>query len=129
MAPRQFRIPPSDPTKARRMSSPVTLDIDTADIAAALAKAGPPKGRITLEPETVEQDLARLVLGLMAFLRQLMELQAIRRMESGTLSEDQEERLGLTLMRAERAIHDLAGKFGLSPADLSLDLGPLGKTI
>ena len=111
------------------MTDPEAIEIDAADIAVALATSGAAKGRITLEPETVQQDLARLVLGLMAFLRQLMELQAIRRMESGTLSEDQEERLGLTLMRAEEAIHDLAHKFGLGPADLSLDLGPLGKTI
>lgn len=85
--------------------------------------------RIAIDPETAEQDLARVVLGLMAFLRQLMELQAIRRMEAGTLSAAQEEKLGTTLMKAEAAIHDVAAKFGISPNDLALDLGPLGKTI
>ena len=85
--------------------------------------------RIAIDPETVEQDLARVVLGLMAFLRQLMELQAIRRMEAGALSAAQEEKLGTTLMKAEAAIHDVAEKFGISPNDLALDLGPLGKTI
>ena len=82
-----------------------------------------------IDPETVEQDIARLVLGLMEFLRQLMELQAIRRMEAGTLAAEEEDRLGQTLMRAEAAIHAQARAFGLSPEDLSLDLGPLGRTI
>lgn len=85
--------------------------------------------RVSINPETVEQDLARLVLGLMAFLRTLMERQAIQRMENGTLSEQEEERVGMTLMRAEEALFDLAKKFDLKPEDLSLDLGPLGKTI
>ncbi len=85
--------------------------------------------RIQIDPDRVEQDLAKLVLGLMEFLRKLMELQALRRMEAGRLSEDEEERLGLTLMRSEAAILDMAAKFGLSAEDLSLDLGPLGRTV
>lgn len=85
--------------------------------------------RLQLDPDRVEQDLARLVLGLMAFLRQLMELQAIRRMEAGSLNEDQIEMLGQTLMRAETALHEMAERFDLTPEDLSLDLGPLGRTI
>lgn len=85
--------------------------------------------RIPINPETVEQDLARLVLGLMAFLRTLMERQAIHRMEAGTLTPEEEERVGMTLMRAEEALFDLAKKFDLKPEDLALDLGPLGKTI
>lgn len=108
---------------------PLTLEIDAADVAQLLNKAADPAGRLTLNPETVEQDLARLVLGLMAFLRQIMELQALRKMEAGNLTPQQEEMLGTTLMRAEAALHDLAEKFGLRPEDLSLDLGPLGKTI
>lgn len=86
-------------------------------------------GALRLDPDTVEQDLARIVLGLMAFLRQLMELQSIRRMEACSLTETEIEMLGTTLMRAEAALHDVAAKFGLTPADLSLDLGPLGRTI
>ena len=86
-------------------------------------------GRIDLDPDRIETDLARLVLGLAEFLRQLMELQAIRRLEAGRLSAEEEERLGTALMRAEGAIHRIAGEFGLSPEDLSLDLGPLGRTI
>ncbi|MEM8657097.1 MAG: gas vesicle protein K [Pseudomonadota bacterium] len=108
-----------------------TLNLSVEDCAAGLDQLlqdrADPKGRISLNPETVEQDLARLVLGLMEFLRRLMELQAIRRMERGTLTEEEEERLGLTLMRASTALRDVAGKFGLTEDDLSLDFGPLGK--
>lgn len=85
--------------------------------------------RLPINPESVEQDLARVVLGVMEFLRQTMELQAIRRMQAGDLSPEQEEALGTTLMRSERAIRDVARQFGLEDDDLSLDLGPLGKTI
>ncbi|MDG4648415.1 gas vesicle protein K [Roseibacterium sp. SDUM158017] len=99
------------------------------DIARALGALTDPAGRVRIEPETVEQDLARLVLALMEFLRQLMETQAIRRMENGTLSTDQEEALGRTLMRSEAAIHDMAARFGLAPGDLSIGLGPLGRSI
>lgn len=111
------------------MTTQATLNINPEDIAQALDQVKGAAARVAIDPETVEQDLARLVLGLMAFLRQLMELQAIRRMEAGTLSEEEEERVGTTLMRAETALYDLADKFGLAPEDLSLDLGPLGKTI
>jgi hypothetical protein len=108
------------------MTDPV--DLDLAEATEALAALTRGKG-LRIDPEKVEHDLARLVLGLVEFLRQLMELQAIRRMESGTLTPEQEEMLGDTFMRAEVAIHDLAARFGLSPEDLSLDLGPLGRTI
>lgn len=110
------------------MTQKPTFAIDAADLGAAFAQATK-GGRVTLNPDTVEQDLARLLLGLMEFLRQLMELQAIRQMDAGHLSPAQEDLLGTTLMRAEAAIIDLAERFGLSPDDLSLDLGPLGKTI
>ena len=97
--------------------------------AMAAAMSGDGMGRLRINPDSVEQDLARIVLGLVEFLRQLMELQAIRRMEAGSLTPEQEERLGLTLMRAEAAVHDMAARFGLTPDQLSLDLGPLGRTI
>lgn len=109
--------------------SSVTLEIDPEEISKAYGGAPGPTMRVAMNPDTVEQDLARLVLGLMAFLRQLMELQAIRRMEAGTLSETEEEQVGATLMRSETALYEMAEKFGLGPDDLSLDLGPLGKTI
>lgn len=107
----------------------IDTDAMQAHLASLIAKAADSEGRVQLNPETVERDLARLVLAVMEFLRQIMELQAIRRMEAGTLSEEEEERVGDTLMRAGQAITDMATRFGLTTADLSLDLGPLGRTI
>jgi hypothetical protein len=108
---------------------PGALRLEAADCAAALDALTAEAGRLDLKPETVEQDLARLVLGLMEFLRRLMELQAIRRMEAGALTPDEEDRVGETLMRAADALRDLAGRFGLKESDLVLDLGPLGRSV
>lgn len=118
--PHQQRFGPRDLV----VSDPVHLSL-----ADALSALPPSAQRVAIDPETVEQDLARLLLGLMELLRQVMELQAIRRMDAGTLTAAQEDALGTTLMRAEAAIHDMAAKFDLEPKDLSLDLGPLGRTI
>ncbi|HLQ32604.1 MAG TPA: gas vesicle protein K [Chloroflexota bacterium] len=85
--------------------------------------------RINSTPEEVEQGLAKLVLSLIEFLRQVLERQAVRRMDVGDLSDEEIERMGLTLMRLEEKIVELAGQFGLSPEDLNLDLGPLGKLL
>lgn len=71
--------------------------------------------------------MAKLVLTLMEFLRKLFEKQAIRRMEAGTLSAEETESLGLALMKLEETIIELARRFDLSPEDLNLDLGPLGR--
>jgi Gas vesicle protein K len=90
-------------------------------------EAGSVPGRIELSPENIEQGLGKLVLTLVDFLRQLLERQAIRRMEGGTLSDEEIEEMGVALMKLEAKIRELAEEFGLSPADLNLDLGPLGK--
>ncbi|HLZ30988.1 MAG TPA: gas vesicle protein K [Chloroflexota bacterium] len=82
--------------------------------------------RIDVNPEGVEQGLAQLVLTLVEFLRQLLERQAVRRMEGGTLSDEEVERVGLALMKLEEKVHQLADQFGLRPADLNINLGPLG---
>lgn len=82
--------------------------------------------RVELDPDTVERDLAQLVLTVVELLRQLMERQALRRVETGELSPEQEERIGLTLMLLEDRMGLLREKFGLRPEDLNLDLGPLG---
>ncbi|MBT2393259.1 gas vesicle protein K [Streptomyces maoxianensis] len=82
--------------------------------------------RLDLDPDTVERDLAKLVLTVVELLRQLMERQALRRVDEGDLSEDQEERIGLTLMLLEDRMEELRDKFGLEPGDLNIDLGPLG---
>ena len=85
--------------------------------------------RIDCSPENIEQGLAKLVLSLVELLRQLLERQAIRRMEGGTLSDEQVEQMGEALMTLENKIRELAQNFGLTPADLNLDLGPLGRLL
>ena len=82
--------------------------------------------RIDVDADGVEQGLAQLVLTLVEFLRQLLERQAVRRMEGGTLSDEEVERVGLALMKLEEKVHQLADQFGLRPADLNINLGPLG---
>jgi Gas vesicle protein K len=69
----------------------------------------------------------KLVLSLIEFIRQLLERQAIRRMEARTLTDEEIERLGTALMRLEETVKDIAAQFGLSPDELNLDLGPLGR--
>ena len=82
--------------------------------------------RVNADPERVERGLAQLVLTLVELLRQLMERQALRRMEQGTLSEDEIERLGTTFMKLEQRMEELKREFGLEDRDLNLNLGPLG---
>lgn len=81
---------------------------------------------LDLEPDTVERDLIKLVLTVVELLRQLMERQAVRRFDEGDLTEEQEERVGLTLMLLEDRMAELRNRYGLRPEDLNLDLGPLG---
>ncbi|WP_226873131.1 gas vesicle protein K [Microbispora sitophila] len=82
--------------------------------------------RLNTDPDAVRRDLSRLVLTLVELVRQLVERQAIRRMDQGDLSDEQVETLGLTLMRLEEAMTELCERFDISPSDLNLDLGPLG---
>lgn len=82
--------------------------------------------RVDADPEKVERGLAQLVLTLVELLRQLMERQALRRMENGTLSDDEVERLGETFMKLAQRMEELKAEFGLEDSDLNLDLGPLG---
>ena len=90
----------------------------------ALARALPE--RINADPEKVEQGLARLVLTLIELLRQVLEHQAIRRMDGGTLSDEEIERLGLALLKLSERMDELKTTFGLTDKDLNIDLGPLG---
>jgi hypothetical protein len=85
--------------------------------------------RISLDPEAAQKDLAALVLTLVELLRQLMERQALRRVEDGTLTDDQIENIGTTLMALEERMTELREHFGLRPEDLNLDLGPLGQLL
>ena len=113
------------------------LQVSPAEIAEAVADlkrqlnavASSTPERIDCNAETVEQGLAKLVLGLIELIRRLLERQAIRRMEGGSLNDEQVENMGLALMKLEQKVHQLAGEFNLTPKDLNLDLGPLGKLL
>ena len=107
------------------------IDADDPELfAAELAEVAPAlPARIEANPEDVEAGLAKLVLTLIEFLRQVLEHQAVRRMEGGSLSEAEIERLGLTLMRLQERLEELKTEFGLAGEDLNIDLGPLGKLI
>ena len=88
-----------------------------------------PTPRWNADPEDVQRSVARLVLTLVEFIRQLLERQALRRMEAGTLDDQEVEALGLALMRLEETLHRMAATFGLEPEELNLDLGPLGRLL
>ncbi len=90
--------------------------------------AGNPE-RIECSPDNIEQGLAKLVLSLIELLRQLLERQAIRRMEGGSLNDDQVEQMGEALIKLEAKIHELADHFGLTPGDLNMNFGPLGNLL
>jgi hypothetical protein len=92
------------------------------------ARTSPPP-RFNADPKDVQRSVARLVLALVEFLRKLLERQAIRRMEAGTLSDEEVEAVGVALMRLERTVIDIARRFDLDPDELNLDLGPIGKLI
>lgn len=93
--------------------------VQLGDVATALPE------RINADPERVEQGLARLVLTLVEVLRKTLEHQAVRRMDGGSLSEEEVERLGLALLRLNDRMGELKATFGLTDEDLTIDLGPL----
>ena len=83
--------------------------------------------RWNADPDEVQRSVAQLVLTLVEFIRKLLERQAIRRMEAGTLTEQQTEDVGVALMKLEDTVRDIAAKFGIPLDELNLDLGPIGK--
>ena len=85
--------------------------------------------RVNADPENVQRGLAQLVLTIVELLRQLMERQALRRIDGGTLTEDEVERLGRTFMELDKRMEELREQFGLDEEDLNLDLGPLGSLL
>jgi hypothetical protein len=113
------------------MNQDHTVDVDDAELfAAELSEIAPTlPARIDATPEDVEAGLARLVLTLIEFLRQVLEHQAVRRMEGGGLSDEEVERLGLALMRLQERLEEIKNHFGLAGEDLNIDLGPLGRLI
>ncbi|MCG5495765.1 gas vesicle protein K [Ectothiorhodospira variabilis] len=88
-----------------------------------------PSQRITLDPDNMQKGLGQLALTLIELIRQLLEKQALRRIEAGGLSDEEAERLGLTFMQLEQEMERLKKDFGLTDDDLNLDLGPLGKLL
>lgn len=112
---------------------PVEPEIETAyaeEFTRELRRVGealPP--RINVDAESVEQGLAKLVLTLIEFIRRLLEKQAVRRMEGGSLSPEDVEALGLALMKLEEKMQELKAQFGLADEELNLDLGPVGRLI
>jgi len=108
--------------------SPPEVDSDFfEDFVAVLEPRPASPAKINVDPEKVEQGLVKLVLALVELLRQLLERQAIRRIEGGTLTDEEIDRLGTTLMKLEEKIRELQEHFGID--DLNIDLGPLGHLI
>ncbi len=109
----------------REVDTGSTSDDMAAAALHALARALPE--RINADPEHVEQGLARLVLTVIELLREVLEHQAIRRMDGGTLTDEEIERLGLALLKLNHRMGELKSTFGLTDEDLNIDLGPLGR--
>lgn len=86
-------------------------------------------GRLNLDATRTKNGIAQLVLTLIRFLHELLERQAVRRMDAGSLTDEQVERLGIALMKQAEEIERLRKEFGLEEEDLNLDLGPLGKLV
>jgi hypothetical protein len=113
--------------KKRRLGTLEVQEIESlrAEVDRLAAGVRPP--RWNAKADDVRRSVAKLVLTLVEFIRQLLERQAIRRMEAGTLNDADTEAIGLALMRLEETVRDLAAQFGLNTEDLNLDLGPVGK--
>lgn len=107
----------------------LALRSELDDLLADVAAPPRPTRRLEIDEEKLEQGLAQLVLTVVEVLRQLMERQALRRVEDGTLDDDEVERLGRTFLALERRMHEMCAAFGLTLDDLQLDLGPLGRAL
>ena len=109
------------------MSADGILDLDDPMLGQELERIESGlRGRVNADPEGVEKGLAQLVLTLIELLRQLMERQALRRIDAGTVTDEEIERLGRTFMALAERMQELKDAFGLTDEDLNLNLGPLG---
>jgi hypothetical protein len=120
----------TDPTRESATGTevpPASLPAEDAAAVALRAVANALPDRINADPERVEQGLARLVLTVIELLREVLEHQAIRRMDGGTLTDEEVERLGLALLKLNDRMGELKAIFGLTDEDLNIDLGPLGR--
>ena len=121
-----------------KLSEPVQVESQALSDFAKIMQGGPtvparsPAGqppRINLDQDNLKNSLGQLVLTLVKLLHELLERQGIRRIESGSLTDAQIERLGLTLMKQAQEIDMLRKEFGLEEEDLNIDLGPLGQLL
>lgn len=103
------------------------LESIRGELERAARLAQPP--RWNADPEDVRRSVIKLVLTLVELIRQLLERQALRRMDAGTLTDDETESVGLALMRLEETVREIGAQFDLAPEDLNLDLGPVGKLL
>ena len=126
---RSRKARPKPASSAERQALVEIREVDSLreEIERLRAAAAPP--RWNADPDDVRRSVAKLVLTLVDAIRQLLERQAIRRMEAETLTGQETEDIGMALMRLEEAIREIGAQFGLAPEDLKLDLGPLGKLV
>src|SRR5262249_47932793 len=117
---------PARPKGGTRISRLELQEIEALREDLERMKTAPPP-RWNADPEDVRRSVGKLVLTLVDFIRQILERQAIRRMDAGTLTAEETEAVGLALMRLEETIRDLAAQFGLDVSELKLDLGPVGR--
>ncbi len=111
------------------ISEVAKLDDLRRDLERASRQSSSSPLRWNADPDDVQRSVAQLVLTLVEFIRQLLERQAIRRMDAGTLTPAQTEEIGRALMKLEETVTDIAAKFGIRPEELNLDLGPAGKLL
>jgi hypothetical protein len=123
-------VTPRTTSRARHKRLASTIEVEEIEslrqeLDRVARRSRPP--RWNANPDDVQRSVVKLVLTLVEFIRQLLERQAIRRTEQNTLTAEQIEAIGLALMRLEETIRDLGARFDLTPEDLNLDLGPVGK--
>jgi Gas vesicle protein K/Gas vesicle protein len=126
-----FDVPPTNPAKQAELHADEHLPAQAPAKPGVQKVAEPdaaehPARLLDIDPEQVERDLCRLVLTIVELLRELMERQAVRRMEGGSLEDVQVERLGTAFARLDEKMEELKELFGLADDDLNIDLGPLG---
>lgn len=117
----------STPGPASSAGALSVREIDDLRAELARLRATTTPSRWNAEPDDVRRSVGKLVLTLVEFIRRVLERQAIRRHEAGTLTPAEAEAVGTALMRLEDTIADMARAFGLDPQELNLDLGPLGR--
>ena len=129
-SPRRAAAAPRRPARPRVVAKAGALTVtevaELEELRRELERVSSAPLRWNANPDEVQKSVAHLVLTLVEFIRRLLERQAIRRMEQGTLTEQQTEDVGRALMKLEDTLRDIAARFGIHPDELNLDLGPAG---